>query len=111
MQFQFVRWAMGAKASVTAVRKLPPITHLDRAPRRKWLEVIEVPQGRGASRSLAHLGVVVSERLRVRAVAPWGGPILVDVGGTTVAIGRCLASRIKVRLVRRDRAGDETCRS
>jgi ferrous iron transport protein A len=75
---------------------------LDRAPQRRSLVVLEVPRGRGVTRSLAQLGVSVSEKLRVRSAAPWGGPILVEVGGTTVAIGRGLASRIKVRLLRRD---------
>ena len=79
---------------------------LDCAPQRKSLVVVEVPRGRGVARSLAQLGVSVSEKLWVRSAAPWGGPILVDVGGTTAAIGRSLACRIKVRLARRD--GRET---
>lgn len=78
------------------------VMFLDCAPQRRSLLVMEVPRGRGVARSLAQLGVAVSEKLRVRSAAPWGGPILVEVGGTTVAIGRSLASRIKVRLVRRD---------
>jgi ferrous iron transport protein A len=81
---------------------------LDRAPIDKYMEVVEVPQGRGVARSLAQLGVSVTERLRVRSAAPWGGPVLVEVGGTTVAIGRGLARRIKVRLIRK-RKRDETC--
>lgn len=87
------------------------VTGLDRAPRRRCLEVVEVPQGRGVMRSLAQLGVFVSEKLRVRSAAPWSGPILVEVGGTTVAIGRCLARRIKVRLVRWDGRGNNPCPS
>jgi Fe2+ transport system protein FeoA len=87
------------------------VTYLDRAPQHKCLEVVEVPQGRGVVRSLAQLGVFVSEKLRVRGAAPWSGPILVEVGGTTVAIGRCLARRVKVRLVRWDGRGDNPCPS
>ena len=86
----------------------PEVLLLDRAPANKFLEVVEVPHGRAVSRSLAQLGVAVSERLRVRSAAPWGGPVLVEVGGTTVAIGRGLAHRIKVRLVRR-RKKDDAC--
>lgn len=109
-QFQLVRATVEQRTDASTLCK-PAVTYLDRAPQRKCLEVVEVPQGRGVARSLAQLGVFVSEKLRVRSAAPWSGPILVEVGGTTVAIGRCLARRIKVRLLRGDGTGDETCRS
>jgi Fe2+ transport system protein FeoA len=109
-QFQMVRAIVEAGTDRSKPCKVA-VTYLDRAPQRKCLEVVEVPQGRGVMRSLAQLGVFVSEKLRVRGAAPWSGPILVEVGGTTVAIGRCLARRIKVRLLRRDGTGDEPCPS
>lgn len=90
------------------IQREPEVILLDRAPMDNFLEVVEVPQGRGVARSLAQLGVSVTERLRVRSAAPLGGPVLVEVGGTTVAIGRSLARRIKVRLVRR-RTRDDAC--
>jgi ferrous iron transport protein A len=110
MHFHLIGWAVARKADASGGRKLSG-TCLGRAPLRKWLVVIEVPQGRGAARSLAYLGVLVNEKLRVRSAAPWGGPLLVEVGGTTVAIGRSLASHIKVCALRGDQTGDETCRS
>jgi Fe2+ transport system protein FeoA len=82
------------------------VTSLDRAPRSAWVEVLEVPRGRRTSRSLGQVGVCVHERLRVLSTAPMGGPVLVDASGTTVAIGRSLASRITVRLVGHAHAGD-----
>lgn len=84
------------------------VTSLDRAPRSEWVEVLAVPRGRRASRSLGQVGVCVNERLRVLSTAPLGGPVLVDAGGTTVAIGRSLASRITVRLMGRTHRGDAT---
>ncbi len=77
----------------------PTVTSLDQAPHSEWVEVLDVPRGRGASRHLRQLGVCANEMLRVLSTAPLGGPVLVDVGGSTVAIGRSLASRITVRLV------------
>jgi Fe2+ transport system protein FeoA len=74
-------------------------TFLDCAPRRTYVEVVEVPRGRRAGRVLAQVGILLHERLRVRSAAPMGGPILVDAGGATIAIGRGLASRIRVRLL------------
>lgn len=74
------------------------VTTLDRAPRSEWVEVVDLPRGRGASRHLRQMGIFVNERLRVLRTAPLGGPVLIEAGGTMVAIGRSLASRIKVRL-------------
>lgn len=84
------------------------VTSLDRAPRSEWVEVLDVPRGRRASRHLGQVGICVNERLRVLSTAPWGGPVLVDAGGTTVAIGRSLASRIRVRLMGRTHSGEAT---
>jgi Fe2+ transport system protein FeoA len=80
-------------------RPEPSIISLDRAPHSEWVEVLDLPRGRRASRSLAQVGINVNEKLRVVSAAPWGGPVLVDAAGSTVAIGRSLASRIKVRVV------------
>jgi Fe2+ transport system protein FeoA len=84
------------------------VSSLDRAPRSEWLEVVEVPPGRRASRSLGQVGVSVNGKLRVLSAAPLGGPILVDAGGATVAIGRSLARRITVRLLGRKHKGEST---
>ena len=79
---------------------LPESVSLDLAPHAEWVEVLDVPRGRRASRSLAQVGINLHEKVRVVSAAPWGGPLLVDAAGSTVAIGRTLASRIKVRVVR-----------
>lgn len=101
MQFHLAGCVLEQKAGKPAFWRFA-VVDLDRAPQREWLEVVEVPQGRGTTRSLAQLGIFLNEKVRVRGAAPWRGPVLVDVGGTTVAIGRCLANRIKVRLLKRD---------
>ena len=84
------------------------VTSLDRAPRSEWVEVLDVPRGRRASRSLGQVGVCENQRLRVLSTDPMGGPVLVDAGGARVAIGRSLASRITVRLMGRTHRGDAT---
>ena len=75
------------------------VTSLDRAPQSEWVEVVELPRGRGASRHLEQVGICANERLHVLSAAPLGGPVLVEAAGATVAIGRSLASRITVRLI------------
>ena len=82
------------------------VTSLDRAPRSEWVEVVELPRGRGALRHLIQLGICVNEKLCVLSVAPLGGPVLVQAGGSTVAIGRTLARRIRVRLAGSDGNGE-----
>jgi Fe2+ transport system protein FeoA len=77
----------------------PHVTSLDLAPHSQWLEVLDLPRGRRASLSLAQLGVHVNEKLRVLSIAPMGGPVLVEAAGSTIAIGRSLAARIRVRMV------------
>jgi Fe2+ transport system protein FeoA len=77
-------------------------TYLDSVPRRSYVEVVEVPRGRRAGRLLAQVGILLHEKLRVRNAAPLGGPILVDAGGATIAVGRSLASRIRVRMLSGD---------
>jgi DtxR family Mn-dependent transcriptional regulator len=47
-------------------------------------------------RYLATLRLVPGERVRVRASAPFAGPVTVDVGGSSHAIARELATRIGV---------------
>ena len=75
------------------------VISLDVAPHAEWVEVLDVPRGRRAARSLSQLGINVHETLRVLSAAPWGGPVLVSAAGSTVAIGRTLASGIKVRVI------------
>lgn len=91
-----------------STRPKQTVVSLDRAPRSEWVEVLDVPRGRRASLSLGQVGVCVNERLRVLNTAPMGGPVLVDAGGTTVAIGRSLARRITVRLMGCTHRGDAT---
>jgi Fe2+ transport system protein FeoA len=80
----------------------PGIISLDLAPHLVWVEVLDLPRGMRASRSLSQLGINLHGKLRVVSAAPWGGPILVDAAGSNVAIGRTLASRIQVKLLNSD---------
>ncbi len=59
--------------------------------------MLEIPQGQRARRSLEQVGIRIYERVRVLRAAPLGGPVLIEVGGSRVALGRSLARRIKVR--------------
>jgi Fe2+ transport system protein FeoA len=60
-------------------------------------EIVELPEGHGAARRLAELGIFVGAHVKVVRLAPLGGPVLLDVRGSLVALGRRLAHRIWVR--------------
>jgi ferrous iron transport protein A len=72
---------------------------LDRVPECRWAEVVEVDGGHGANRRLAHLGILVGAKVHVLRAAPLGGPVLVEVNGGTVAVGRGLARKVSVRMM------------
>jgi ferrous iron transport protein A len=74
-------------------------TTLDRVSSGRRAEVLEIVGGCEACRRLGPLGVFPGAELRVRRAAPMGGPVLIEVGGSTVAVGRGLARRIRVRML------------
>jgi Fe2+ transport system protein FeoA len=48
-------------------------------------------------RHLATLGLLPGTRVRVSHVAPFGGPLLIEVGSSHYALGRGVAAHIVVR--------------
>ena len=59
--------------------------------------MVQIVAGRSATQQLAQLGVRAGSTLRVQRSAPMGGPILVDSGGSMVAIGRGMARKVSVQ--------------
>ncbi len=74
-------------------------TFLDSLPKGSRAEVVELPSGRESTRRLAELGIVLGSVLQLQRSAPLGGPVMVNVQGGLVAIGRRLAQRIRVRIL------------
>lgn len=64
------------------------------------LVVKNLAAGFGAKRRLFNLGILPGERLTVLKSAAFGGPVLVEVRGTEVALGRGVARKIEVEDVR-----------
>ena len=69
---------------------------LDQAREGQVVVVKDLLGGFGFRRRLLSLGIYPGERLRVVKSGFFGGPILVEVRGTEVAIGRGAASRVVV---------------
>ena len=62
----------------------------------KELTVLGVNAGYGAKRRLAHLGIVPGVKIIKKRSAPFLGPINIIVKGTSLVLGRGLASKILV---------------
>ena len=61
------------------------------------LEVIEIRAGYRAKQRLAHLGVFPGTKIIKKKSAPWHGPLEIMVRGTSLVIGRGLATKIIVQ--------------
>ena len=65
----------------------------------KIVRLLEFQGGRGLNQKLTQLGLSPGERARVLRRAPLGGPVLVEVGGRSIALGRGIASKVIVEEV------------
>jgi DtxR family Mn-dependent transcriptional regulator len=88
----------GAPIPVPDTSPPPPATRtLDRVVAGTQVRIEQVTEEDGALlRYLASLGLFPQARLTVEEVAPFGGPLLVQVNGARYAIGRDVAAKILV---------------
>ena len=69
---------------------------LDQGRDGQVLAIKDLRKGFGARRRLYELGIMPGEKITVLKVSQLGGPVLVAVRGTEVAIGRGIAHDIEV---------------
>ncbi|MFN2152026.1 MAG: ferrous iron transport protein A [Anaerolineales bacterium] len=62
----------------------------------KLVRVLNFTGGTGLEYKLRQLGLLPGDYARVLRLAPLGGPILIDVGGRSIALGRGIASKVEV---------------
>ena len=58
--------------------------------------VRDIEGGRGVRSHLNTLGIHVGDRITVVERAPFRGPVLVEINGSRVALGRGIARKVKV---------------
>jgi len=58
--------------------------------------VYAVRGGHGAARRLAELGLTPGQPVRILSIGR-GGPVLVEIRGTRIALGRGMAAKVLVR--------------
>jgi len=69
---------------------------LDAAPAGSTTRVVDIAGGHGLVRRLAQLGIRSGALVRRVPQGPRRGPVLVEVNGTRIALGRGVARRITV---------------
>jgi ferrous iron transport protein A len=62
----------------------------------KKARVLLILGGIGVRQSLSTIGINVGDTVLVKRHAAWGGPILIEVRGSEVALGRGVASKVQV---------------
>jgi len=83
----------------TVSSKRPPLTLYQARP-ESTLKVLAISGGWGVRRNLNEVGVHVGDSIRILRRAPFGGPLMIESHGTEVAIGRQLAEKVKVDVIR-----------
>jgi len=68
------------------------------APVGKKVKVINIVGGFGLQRRLYALGIVPGKLIKKVIQYPFGGPIIIEIGGTRFAIGRGMAAKIMVEV-------------
>lgn len=75
---------------------LEAVLTLENARLQQPARVIELAGGMGVRSHLNTLGIHVGDTIRVVERAPFKGPVLIEVHGTRVALGRGVARKVKV---------------
>lgn len=65
----------------------------------KWVRVVGVAGGIGMERRLAQLGFLPGNKVRIIRAAPFRGPLLIDIEGREIVLGRGVAARVIVEYI------------
>jgi len=65
----------------------------------RWVMVKNFRGGRGIQRRLAQLGFLPGNRVRIIRSAPFHGPLLLEVEGREIVLGRGVAAHILVEYI------------
>lgn len=70
---------------------------LDQIKKDKQVTVVEIEGGWKARQRLNQMGIHPNDRILVKRSSAMGGPILIQIHGTEVAIGRGMARKIVIK--------------
>lgn len=63
------------------------------------VRIIDYTGGRGVGHKLRQIGLYPGREVKVLRYAPLGGPVMIEVDGRSVALGRGIAERVQVEAV------------
>ena len=69
------------------------------SPKGKIVRIVDYTGGKGVGFKLRQLGLCPGRDVKVLRHAPLGGPIMVEVEGRSVALGKGIAARVMVEAV------------
>ena len=70
---------------------------METIPPGRKAQVVRIEGGKGLVARLSRLGIVPGAEVTVVSRAPVGGPVLVEVNGARIALGRGVARKVVVR--------------
>jgi len=65
----------------------------------QWVRVVDFRGGRGMQFRLSQLGFLPGNKIRVIRSAPFHGPLLIEVEGREIVLGRGVARHILVEYI------------
>jgi len=80
---------------------------LTKAPYDRLLEIKSLGGGFGWEKKFESLGIRKGKRLRKIASQPFGGPLVIEVDGSKISLGRGIAAKIVVEVLKAP--SDGTC--
>jgi len=80
-------------------KDIPSIKCLIDCIKEEELMILRVNAGHNAKRRLANLGIIPGVKIIKKKAAPFRGPIEINVKGSSLVIGRGLATKIFVKCV------------
>lgn len=67
-------------------------------PKNKLVRIMAYRGGKRVEYKLRQLGLSPGREVKILRYAPMGGPVMLEVDGRTVAIGRGIAERVEVEV-------------
>jgi len=62
----------------------------------RWVKVVDFRGGRGIETRLSQMGFLPGNKIRVIRAAPFKGPLLIEVEGREIVLGRGVARNVLV---------------
>ena len=79
--------------------ELDHIMHLSELESGNCVKFVCVEGGKRLTGTLRQYGFYPGEQIRVIRVAPFGGPVLVEINQREIALGRKVAGKVRVELL------------